>query len=97
MIGKMIILKTNGTKEIKNYSAAVPLEDIQAAVGGYAEWLPTIKEFEGQPACVYCDEEGKFKSYKPNPFMRVHNDIVILGDISVVTGDSEFMESHLRG
>lgn len=64
------------------------LEKLQKTVGGYIEFVPpslwpkslqeALKEKDLE---VYCDEEGRFKDYAPNPhFYSVVGTVVVVED-----------------
>lgn len=103
MDGRVLVLKTDGSAEVTNFTAPVPLEFLQKAVGGYIEVVPDFDVYGGQKGVVaFCNEEGKLhglpfnaqatdawaKSVGANP-----NDLgdELLGDVAIVSGDDAFM------
>jgi hypothetical protein len=61
----MIVYRPGEPPERTEYTAPIPLEDLQAAVGGYIEAVPYWDHFviddERVRAVVWCNEEGKLQ------------------------------------
>lgn len=102
MKGQMTIIRPNGETEVREYVDQTPwLEVLQEEVGGQIEYVPMFDTYEGQPAVVYCDEEGKLTGKVPNQLAtqlwydaagRTLPDVLV-GTILVLTGDIDFMLS----
>lgn len=98
MNGSMIVLHTDGKITVQDYSDAVPLNVLQAAVGGYIEIVPgfDVYEFEGEwrPCVAYCNEDGKIIGLPKNDtatalWLGSHD--VLVGDVVILVGDDEFL------
>lgn len=103
MKGQVLTLKVDGTTEVTFFTAPVPLEFLQNAVGGWIELVPDFDVFEGQTGIVaFCNEEGKLKGLPLNvkateawaksvgaPVADLGD--ALLGDVIIVSGDDEFM------
>ena len=48
MDGRVLVLKTDGSAEVTNFTAPVPLEFLQKAVGGYIEVVPDFDVYGGR-------------------------------------------------
>lgn len=77
------LLKTDGTIEDMGWNPS--LSDIQKAVGGYIEFVPTANV-----GYMYVNEEGKLRGLPVNKAATsmIAFDDVILGDV-VVMGEGE--------
>lgn len=78
------LLKVDGTIEQMKWNPS--LEEIQAAVGGYIEFVPT-----GNVGYMYCNEEGKLLGLPVNKAatsMIAFDDIVV-GDVVVMEEGEE--------
>jgi hypothetical protein len=78
MHGRMLIYKANFDAELdipvsQEYDTEIPLDDLQAGVGGSIEAVPYWDSFEidGQTyrAVVWCNEEGKLEGLPRNTCM----------------------------
>lgn len=90
----------SSTREIDGPPA---LPDLQAMVGGYIQVVPHFTRFNGEPCVAFCNEDGKLSDdpkinaeanrfwFDQYPAIRGHDTLV--GDIVIVTGDSELMEA----
>ncbi len=92
---KAILLKTDGSKIIKEYDN-LTLEDIQGAVGGLYECVQLPK----QNVDMLCNEEGKMTGLEQNPIATAfyHSNHgpydVIVGDVLLINGlnlDGEYI------
>lgn len=102
MKGKLTILKVDGTKTVTELDRAATLDELQAAVGGYIETVPFLEKYEGDPAVAFCNEEGKLNGLPVNQtadnvwaanLAGTERWDVLVGDIVILTGDTEFMEA----
>lgn len=78
------LLKADGTIEQMKWNPS--LEELQAAVGGYIEFVPT-----GNAGYMYCNEEGKLLGLPVNKAatsMIAFDDIVV-GDVVVMEEGEE--------
>lgn len=99
MKGELIIIRTNGSMERRDLTAAPELEELQKAVGGYIEKLPHFSQFEGKPAVAFCNEEGKLRGLDLNPratevwASNTSGRIIdrLCGDVAIITGDKVLM------
>lgn len=107
MQGTLIVIKADGNVETRELCGKPSLETLQGLVGGLIETVPLWDRYLHQGKlrdCVaFCDEEGKIKgrpvnsmatilwrvSYSPMPAL----DDVLVGDVIILFGDDEFMES----
>lgn len=109
MIGHSLIITThNSSRNIKTYTTAIPLEELQTAVGGFIETVPylssiTIDEIGPHKCVAFCNEEGKLIGLPLNvvatkmwadqlPEHFALND-ALYGDVIFVWGDDEFMSA----
>lgn len=77
MKGKMIVYYPGEPPELKvtEYSAPIPLEDLQQAVGGdietvpYWDSFPTLDGGPISPAVVWCHGTGKLEGLPRNRYM----------------------------
>lgn len=104
MQGRVTTITADGRFIVHDYDSSPALNDLQEAVGGYLETIPFFTSFEGAPCIAFCDEEGKLKRKFTNVQAsqlwasslaeqgRRPWDILV-GDVIVITGDEEFMES----
>jgi hypothetical protein len=75
MKGKMLIYRPGDPPErtVTEYTAPIPLADLQAAVGGFIEAVPYWDRFEvdGEVvrAVIWCNEEGKLTGLPRNVYM----------------------------
>ncbi len=105
MRGFMVILRPDGTEEVKQYTGPLPYEDLSGAVGGYIESVPHFKHYEHEgtlqfPVVAFCNEEGKIHGLPINPKatlaweksvgQRITRDYLV-GPIAIVWGDAPFM------
>lgn len=101
MHGIKTIIKADGTLVKEAKTEAVGLEELQAAVGGYIEAVSGFDTYLNQNAVAFCNEEGKLKGLAINEqatrFWAYanggHVGDVLVGDVVVLTGDEEFMET----
>lgn len=104
MKGQMRVIRSGGKQEVAQLAGDPELSVLQAAVGGYLEAVPFFDTWEGQPAVVFCNEEGKLNKL---PYNRIATAAwygqsplpisdVLVGDVVILTGDRDFM-LHLRG
>lgn len=74
MKGKMLIFGagTGASITVHPLSAPPPLNELQAAVGGYIEPVPYFSsiEWDGkiQPCAVFCNEDGKNRQLQRNAY-----------------------------
>lgn len=103
MKGTMTIIKVDGTTEVKTYDGAPqPLEDLNAAVGGWIELIPYFDKYKGEPCIAYCNEEGKLDGLSFNEEAtllwekQIGNPIddILVGNVAIIQGDKEFMEAQ---
>jgi hypothetical protein len=103
MTNKTILIKADRSPNIvtEYHKGTKPtLKDLQDAVGGYIEQVPFFQAYEGEPAVMYCDEEGKLKDKRPNASatniwkieLGTPYDDILVGDCIIVTGDEDFLE-----
>ena len=100
MRGKLTVLKVDGSRVVTNYDSPVPLEHLQAAVGGDIEVVPRLTTFEGEACVAFCDEEGKLRQAGVNSQAQalwqeqcplIVGLDVLVGDVAFVQGDDAFM------
>jgi len=102
MKGEAYIYKADGKVEQRHYEATPSLEGLREAVGGPIEAVPYWHSFNGARCVAFCNEEGKLNKLPLNvkatalwlnyvPHMLGHD--VLVGDVIILTGDSEFMEA----
>lgn len=93
-MGKVIIIRVDGTIEETEQDTAPSLEDVQGIVGGWIKGVPYFNKYEGEKCQAWCDEEGKLKGYEYNEkamqlwvkcLRRVPDDALV-GDICILTG-----------
>jgi hypothetical protein len=101
--GTLTILKTDGTTFVKDYDHKVPLEELQAGVGGLIELVPHLTSYKGKPCVAFCNENGKLDGLGINPlaqavWVAALKEValkpwdILLGDVVVLTGDEGFLE-----
>lgn len=66
MQGTITTIAPDGAITIKTYTAEIPLEDLNEAVGGYIESVPFFTTYEGRECVVFCNEHGKIKDLPRN-------------------------------
>jgi hypothetical protein len=105
MRGKITVIKPGDDLiATTEYEGSVPLEDLQAAVGGYIElvpyWTTHVEDGVPVPCRVFCNENGKIERLPVNRgatlLWRAVAGIVdggdyLAGPVAIVTGDAEFM------
>lgn len=106
MKGEMIVIPDNQHDDIKRRQYTVPVEELQAGVGGPIELIPYFRTFEGKRCVAFCNEEGKLPGR--SPFLQGHHNAevtqlwwnqcegvrdVLYGPVVILTGDKEFMEA----
>lgn len=99
MNGRLIILRTDGTRTETEIIAAPSLNTLQQAVGGYIEAISYFNLFEGQRCAAFCNENGKLEGLPPNQAataawhyatpLAISDELV--GDIVIVAGDNELL------
>jgi hypothetical protein len=100
--GKIVIIKTDGTKIVKHYDRPPPLADLQAAVGGYIELALHLSTYDGKPCRTFVNEMGKLVGLPLNPYATALADQSMflvfngkrdyfVGDVCIVQGDEAFM------
>lgn len=57
--GALIIIKADDTETREQLAEEPGLERLQSIVGGFIEAVPNWHEFEGHPAHIYCNEDGR--------------------------------------
>jgi hypothetical protein len=86
---------------VRELSAPASIESLQAGVGGYIEYVSSFDTYEGKPAIVLINEEGKLVGLPRNDtathlwkeaFGEELNDFIV-GPCLILQGDDEFMES----
>lgn len=106
-MNKTTILKTDGTRVVREYPEGRPtLKEEQAAVGdGLIETVPHLELFEGEQCVAFCNEEGRIDGLPFNadatklwlanlgkgPFRY---EPLLYGDVIILTGDEEFMNGE---
>lgn len=65
---KVTILKTDGTREVKECNRTTEYDTLSHAVGGCIETLHLFDTFEGKKCRAYCNEEGRLHAL---PFNRL--------------------------
>jgi len=105
MQGTVTVLKVDGTVVSTTYDKPVPLEDLQAAVGGWIEIVPDFDTFGDLKGVVaFVNEEGKLKGLPENTAgteawaKSVGAEVADLGDylsgdVAIVSGDDAFMSA----
>ncbi len=105
MQGTVTVLKVDGTVVSTAYDKPVPLEDLQAAVGGWIEIVPDFDVFGDLKGVVaFVNEEGKLKDLPKNTAgteawaKSVGVEVAdlgdsLLGDVAIVSGDDAFMSA----
>jgi hypothetical protein len=101
MKGRMFIIKTNGDISMQELVEAPTLDVLQKGVGGYIEKVPMFDTWDGKTCVCFCNEEGKLNSLPLNQVATnawFHQNLgaisdVLVGDVVILTGDTEFMES----
>jgi hypothetical protein len=101
MKGKTIILKTDGTTTEAEWDKPCGLDYLQAAVDGYIELVPHFNKYKGEECVVYCNEEGKMNDLPMNIIasdkwyeaLGFYPGDILVGDVIILTGDSEFLQS----
>jgi hypothetical protein len=68
----MIVIQPDGTESISRRDVAPSLKELQAIVGGYIELIIDAAIWQGQPAQVYCNEEGALIKLAPNLLATVY-------------------------
>jgi hypothetical protein len=94
--GKFHVIRTNGSVTSLDIDTAPELKMIQDAVGGYIELIPYFEKFRGENCVAYCNEEGKIRSMPMNTMAQGywgHNFDLLVGDVAIITGDNELLES----
>lgn len=99
MKGTMTTLHAGGGETRHELDRAATLDELQAAVGGYIESVAGFETYEGQPAWVIVNEEGKLKGLQPNEratkLWEAQTGVVgwdvLMGDVVILQGDAEFM------
>ena len=103
MDGNVLVLKVDGSAEVTKFTAPVPLEFLQKAVGGWIELVPDFDVFGDQKGVVaFCNEEGKLNGLPVNAkateawAKSVGTTVAdlgdeLLGDVVIVSGDDAFM------
>lgn len=59
---KVTIIKTDGTREVKECNSKTEYETLSKAVGGYIETLHLFDTFEDKKCRAYCNEEGRLRA-----------------------------------
>ena len=88
------ILKSNGTREVHEYTSKPQLKELQRIVGGLIQLVPHWSKFDGRRADVWCNEEGRlnglpFNEQATNMWLQVLGDgpfsypPQLFGDIAV--------------
>lgn len=99
MHGKMIIIGTDGSETVTEYTGTIPLADMQSAVGGYIEIIPMFERFRGETCVAFCNEEGKMYSLDYNRKATEHWRAVhssrdfLVGPVAIVIGNDEFLRA----
>lgn len=108
MKGQAVTYYSTGQTDVTAFVSPPTLDFLQAAVGGLIEAVPAFNTIEqgGQvaPCVAFCNEEGKLEGQTLNvPATAlwlaaqrrdgVSIDDVLLGQVVILTGDDEFMES----
>lgn len=97
-MGKVILIKTDGTVTETEQDKSPSLEQLQEMVGGYIEVVPMFNDHRGEECVVYCDEEGKIKNKRYNQtateWWNDCNTIggdALVGDVVILVGDAQFL------
>jgi hypothetical protein len=75
------------------------LEFMQTCVGGPIEVVPHFTTYMSSRCVAFCNEEGKLRDLPVNKEatmlwrQQFNNPDILVGNILIVTGDEEFMES----
>ena len=96
MKGNLTIIRSDGSILQTELDLSPALETLQAAVGGYIELIPFFDRYAGSDCIAYCNETGKIDGLPHNAVAQTlwgHTFDNLVGDIAVLTGDDEFMES----
>lgn len=100
MKGALTIIHPSGEITRKEYTAEIPLEDLNKAVGGYIELVPYFNDYKGVNCRAFCNEYGKINGLPYNEpatalweraFGKSVRPDFLVGSIAIVTGDREFM------
>ena len=62
----MTVIPADDSLPITTATGAPGLADYQKAVGGYIETVPDIDAYEGRPAVLFCNEEGRINGLPLN-------------------------------
>ncbi len=95
---QIIILSTHGTVLEENREHSPELSEMQGAVGGYIEAVPSFIRYENKPCVAFCNENGKLEGLDVNlhatqlwwsqaPQFKEHD--ILVGDIVVIVADPE--------
>lgn len=107
MKGIAVIVKSTGEFEHTEFDGESPsLDFLRKAVGGHIETVPMFDMFEDRGVLrsnvvVFCNEEGKLTGLPYNETATYRWSLcigkplrdVLVGDIVVLYGDDEFMQS----
>ena len=100
MLGRMTILRPDGTSEVKHFEGVTPsLETLQEAVDGYLELLPRVTRYldtvdgstKAYPCVIYINEEAVLRHMPLNKAASELTSYVIAGPVVILYGDEEFM------
>lgn len=99
MQGRLTIIRAaDGQCVVFDLNRPVTLEEMQKAVGGHIEEVPSFEKFHDRPCIAFCNEEGKLDGLPVNIAATKawrdqsgpHDDF-LAGDVCIVSGDAEFM------
>ncbi len=97
---RQFIIVGNAGYTVREIQGAPSLEDMQSGVGGYIQLVPGFTKYKGDDCVAFCNEEGKLKGLPINALATVEwrkcaprNWDILVGDIVVITGDRQFLDS----
>ena len=99
MRGTTHILSADGDEYHAVHDSPLTLEWMQSKVGGPIQEIPGFTSYMRHPCVAYCDEEGKIKDKPVNKEATMTwrrltpTSDILVGDVLIVSGDSEFMEA----
>jgi len=84
---KYLILKVDGEVEVKNIDGKVPLEEMQAGVGGFIEVVYLPQFTEKKNIIVLANEEGLLMQLQFNMLAKYLLGLDLVGDIILINRD----------
>ncbi|MEY9560519.1 DUF3846 domain-containing protein [Sinorhizobium fredii] len=96
MLGKMTVLKADGSVEVHEIMKHGRFEWLTEAIGGPYQIVPYFETFNGEPCLAFCHEEGKLLGLPINVLANglwtlFPNYDFLVGPVVIVQGDKAFM------